>query len=172
MTIGELLTRWSVRLAMLLYATTFAVRWSTPRTRSRQGLARLAWTAGCVAFLVHVVSSFAFYHHWSHADAYAATARRSAEMTGLAWGGGLYGNYAFTLLWVADVLWWWCGGMARYEARGRAAAWFLHGFMAFIAFNATVIFATGFVRWIALAACLGLVFLRVRASAPVAVSWF
>ena len=33
------------------------------------------------------------------------SARQTAEVFGLDWGGGLYVNYAFTAAWVADVAW-------------------------------------------------------------------
>jgi len=105
----------------------------------RERLGRGAWTAGCAIFLVHVAFAFQFYHHWSNAEAYAATARQS----GVGW--GLYFNYAFAIVWVADVLWW---GRPR-------ASWIgvlIHSFLAFMFFNATVVFGKGWVRWAGVAA--------------------
>jgi hypothetical protein len=144
---GELLTRWSVRLAMTLYVLSVAVRGRSLRW------SRVAWTAGCGLYLLHVVCAFEYYHHWSHAEAYASTARQTAATIGLEWGGGLYANYAFTLVWCVDVCWWWLGG-ASYLARPRIVDWLVHGFIAFMAFNATVVFATGFSRRLGAAACL------------------
>ena len=46
-------------------------------------------------------------------------ARQTAEATGQALGGGLYVNYAFALVWGADVAWWWLGPRS-YLARPRA----------------------------------------------------
>jgi hypothetical protein len=99
-----------------------------------------------------VIFAFQFYYHWSDATAYTATARRTAEVVGLDWGAGLYANYAFTLVWVLDVCWWWFG-LDRYEARPRGVAWAVQGFLGFMAFNATVVFGTGAVRWLGLFAC-------------------
>src|SRR5262249_33262083 len=81
------------------------------------------------------------------------TAQRTAELVGLEFGGGLYANYAFTLLWVADVIWWW-RGLDRYEARPCSLNWAVLGFLGFMAFNATIVFGTQTVRWLGLGGCL------------------
>jgi hypothetical protein len=146
MTTGEFLTRWTVRVAMALYVASLASRRRFPTS------SRVAWAAGCVAYLLHVECAFAYYHHWSHAEAYEATARQTADVVGLDWGGGLYINYAFTFLWLADICWWWID-MEGYLARPRLIEWVVQGFLGFIAFNATVVFATGFSRWFGSAAC-------------------
>jgi hypothetical protein len=149
---GELCTRWTVRLALLLYALVVAGRL---RGGGRAPLLRGAWTLGCALFVAHVVSAFHFQHHWSHAAAYAETARRTAELFGWSWGGGLYLNYLFTLLWVGDVCWWW-RAPGSYTKRPRWLDMALFGFMAFMAFNGAVVFATGLVRWLGLAVMCGL----------------
>src|SRR5262245_22322917 len=104
----ELLTRWTVRVALALYVLGLALRIGARGSRPRLTGARFAWTAGWLLFLLHVACAFHYYHDWKHAVAYQATARQTAEVVGLDWGGGLYANYAFTLLWAADVCWWWC----------------------------------------------------------------
>ena len=146
MTTGELLTRWAVRVAMALYVASLASRGRLPIW------SRLAWTAGCLAYFLHVACAFEYYHHWSHAEAYEATARHTGNVVGLDWGGGLYINYAFTFLWLADVCWWWID-MKGYLARPLLIEWVVQGFLGFIAFNATVVFATGFSRWFGSMAC-------------------
>jgi hypothetical protein len=160
---GEVLTRWTVRAAVALYVVSLALRLGSSGRRPWLATARLAWTAGCAAFLLHVVCAFAFYHHWSHGTAEEATARRTAEVVGLSWGGGLYANYVFTLVWLADAGWWWLG-LTRYESRPRAVEWAVQGFLGFIAFNAVVVFGEGAVRWLGLAACVLLGALLGRAA--------
>ncbi len=147
---GELLTRWTVRLAVALCALSLALR-----ARRRQSWARLAWTIGYGAFLLHVACAFQFYHHWSHRAAYEDTARRTAEVVGLAWGGGLYANYAFALVWGADVAWWWAAART-YVRRSWAVEAAVQGFLAFMMLNATVVFGVGLIRWMGLAICLAL----------------
>jgi hypothetical protein len=143
----ELLTRWTVRVAVVFYvaalaARRFSFRWS-----------RLTWTAGCVAYLLHVAAAFHYYHHWSHDVAYESTAQQTQEVVGFDWGGGLYFNYAFTLVWFIDAVWW-CINPERYLTRPRVVEWAVQGFLGFIVFNATVVFATGFSRWLGVIACI------------------
>lgn len=145
MDLGDILTRSTVLLAMALYVLTLSLRWYAHGRSDRLTAARLAWTGGCLLFLGHVVCAFAFFHDWSHAAAYADTARRTEEMVGIDWGGGLFLNYAFTFVWMADVVWWWLWP-AAYLRRGRAMDWLVHGFMGFMAFNGVVVFASWPVR--------------------------
>jgi hypothetical protein len=169
MLLGELITRWTVRVALALYLLSLALRVGAAGRRSRLDLARWCWTTGCLAFLLHMAAAFQFYHHWSHDAAYEATARQTAEVVGLDWGGGLYANYAFAVLWLADACWWWVGPQC-YLARPRTVEWAVQGFLGFIAFNATVVFGIGAVRWVGLAACVflaaELLYTRVRSARP------
>lgn len=141
---GEALTRWSIRLALVLYV--FAVAALLRGSSRQRRAARLAWTAGCTLYLCHVAFAFHFYHRWSHAAAYEATRAETQRVVGLNWGGGLYFNYAFTVLWLGDVLWWWWVGDRRYVSRPRAVTGAVHGIFALMALNATVVFETGPLR--------------------------
>jgi hypothetical protein len=136
-----LLIRWSIRIALALYVLSLLLRVGR---RCRE--ARFAWTAGCIAFLLHIVAAFHFIHHWNHDAAYADTARQTAETVGLDWGGGLYFNYLFAAIWLGDVSWW-CLKPASYLTRQLWVGCFVQGFMGFIAFNATVVFGHGAIRW-------------------------
>ena len=93
---GEAFTIWTVRLATLLYVAALAI-WVTANSPRGRKIARLGWTAACLCYLAHVYGAFAFMHGWSHASAYLETARQTQELFGLAWGGGIYFNYLFTL---------------------------------------------------------------------------
>jgi hypothetical protein len=159
---GEPLTRWTVRLALLLYAATLALRLTSPAHRQA---ARLLWTIGCILFLAHVAAAFQYFHGWSHANAYRETARRTAELFGTNWGGGLYFNYVFTLAWAADVVWWWAKGSDGPERRPRWVEITLQAFMFFMAFNATVVFERGIVRWTSVAITVALSMLLARSVA-------
>lgn len=163
MDVEDLLTRWTVRAAFAAYALAEAARLYAPESASAQRIARVLWTGGCTAYLAHVACAFGFYHHWSHAAAYAHTAKRTGELIGLDWGGGLYFNYLFTAIWLIDVVWWW-RGMERYANRPVAIGRFIHGFMAFMFFQATVVFAAGPIRWAGIALFVGLAFLAWRSA--------
>lgn len=144
---GDIVVRGSVWLAVLCYPAGPALHLCAPR------LLRIVWTVGCLAFLVHVVSSFHVHYGWSHEQALRETARQTAELTGRAVGAGLYANYLFAALWVLDAVWCWRNPLSH---RGRAASIDvgLHGFLLFILFNGTVVFARGPVRWLGLAVTL------------------
>jgi hypothetical protein len=154
---GEAFTVWSVRAATLLYIAALAL-WLTA-TGSRAGrTARLAWTTGCLLYLAHVYAAFEYFHGWSHPAAYAETARQTAELLGVEWGGGLFFNYAFTAVWAVDVIWWWCDP-EHYEKRPRWTTAAIQTFLAFMFFNGAVVFASGFSRWLGVVATPALIFL-------------
>ena len=145
---GEFLTRLTVWMAVCAYAIGVAM--------ILRGRGRGVWTLGCALFLAHVACAFTYYHHWSHDDAYAETARQTAEMTGFQSGAGLYLNYLVALVGLADVLWWWL----MPETRARRPRWLectLHAFMFFMVLNGAVIFASGPLRWLGLLLCIGVI---------------
>ena len=151
MALGSHVTLWTVRAACVLYVFALAL-WLTRKPR----FTRLLWTLAFACYLGHVLSAFAFHYGWSHQAAYAETARQTAGLFKIQWGGGLYFNYLFTALWAADVLWmWW--SQASYRSRPRWIGAAIHAFMAFMFFNATVVFATGWVRGLGLSSLLLLV---------------
>ncbi len=160
---GELLTRITIWLTLVGYAIGASVYLLSRGRRSWDEVARMVWTVSCASLLVHVACAFHYYHAWSQAAAYRETARQTAEVTGMNWGGGLFINYALMFGWVVDVAWWWRGlDVYRNRPRWLAAAW--QGFLIFIIFNATVVFKTGALRWIGLGLCLWLVFLWLLVS--------
>jgi hypothetical protein len=143
---GEWWTRWTVRVALAFYVASLL----SPGGSSRR---RLLWTGGCLAYLLHVGCAFENFHDWSHDAAYEATAQRTAALLGLYFGEGLYANYIFTVVWLADVIWWW-SSLRGYSARPRWIEWGVQGFMIFMAFNAAVVFGQGWIRWAGTGACL------------------
>jgi hypothetical protein len=153
MSSGELLTRGTVWIAILAY-TAGSVIFATARRRDQW--TRLAWTTGCVALLAHFACAFNYYHAWSQASAYGETARQTAEVFGVNWGGGLFINYTVALLWFADVTSWWFAGISSYRNRPWLLTLAWHSFLIFIIFNATVVFKNGMTRWVGLLVCLTL----------------
>jgi hypothetical protein len=152
---AELLTRLPVWLALAGYGLGAAIYMVSRGRQEWDARARLAWTVGCLAMLVHVACAFHFYHDWRHDSALRETARQTSEVFAWNWGGGLYINYAFVAAWVADVFWWW-RRLDRYRRRAWpiTAAW--HGIMICMFFNATVVFGAGLLRWLGLFLCGGL----------------
>lgn len=142
---GADLTRNTVRLALACYGIAAVLmlggrgEWLEDTGRAR--LARGCWTLGWLAYVLHVVMAFHFFHGWSHAAAVEHTARVGG------FGAGIWFNHLFTLLWTADVAWWWLAPRSH-AARPAWAGIALHAYLAFIVFQATVVFAGGLVRWL------------------------
>jgi hypothetical protein len=161
---GDDRTRNTVRLSLAYYAAAAALMlrlggddWAAATARGR--LARACWTLAWAAYLVHLGMAFHYYHHWSHADAVRHTYERSG------FGEGIYVSHLFTLAWTLDVVFWWLRP-ARYAARPAWVGRLLHGFMAFIIFNGTVVYETGFIRYAGalLFSALGVLWLHRRAA--------
>ena len=153
---SDLLILWTARLVLV-----GAVACGAWALLARRPLAdvrgfRLLWSATLLMLIVHVACAYQFRHHWSHAAAYADTARRSKELVGTPVGSGLYWNDALLLWWAADVAWMWTAP-ASYRHRPRWWSWSLAGFLAFMMVNAAIVFATGPARWMGVAGCVVLV---------------
>src|SRR5262245_6539359 len=69
--------------------------------------ARRLWTAAIVLMILHAVLAFHVVYGWRHATAVIETARQTAAVTGLEWGGGIFVNYVFLAAWTIDAAWWW-----------------------------------------------------------------
>jgi hypothetical protein len=118
----------------------------TGRARARARGSSLPWAwwtyaAGALLCAIHIAISMGVAHGWSHDAAIAATARQTMAVYGLDWGGGVYVNYAFVAVWLADA-WRWRRQPLR-EARPDALTWATRVFFLIVILNAAVIFASG-----------------------------
>jgi hypothetical protein len=110
------------------------------KRRQRNG-ASAGWTlwvgcAGALLCALHILLAFGLRHGWSHGAAIEDTARRTEAVFGLSWGGGLYVNYAFLALWIADLLAW------RADRRPSAPlVWTVRAFYLLVLFNAAIVFS-------------------------------
>ncbi|QDT37901.1 hypothetical protein [Stratiformator vulcanicus] len=135
---SDLIVVWTVRLAIGCYL----LRWLLVAARiGTPGFHRKIWTVGALSLLAHLAAAFQFVHRWSHASAYQAVRVETFEATGWDSGFGVWINYAFALVWAFDASLWWIKG-------DRWAKWWpgqivVQSFLAFIVFQATVIFGPG-----------------------------
>lgn len=144
---GELLTKATIWAALAGYAIGLTTLLLSEGRRSWHSATRIAWTAGCISLIAHIACAYHFFHGWNHASAYKETARQTFEVYGWYWGGGLYINFALMFAWIADVIWWW-GRLDLYRRRSKWLSGTWHVFLAFIFFNATVVFEGGVLRWL------------------------
>jgi hypothetical protein len=147
---GDVVTRQTARVAVLFWWLAAALLLLEQRL-----LARWTWTLACAAYLGHVATAFDKVHGWSH----AAAVRHVEAVSGF--GPGLFVSYAFSLLWVADVAWWWID-RPGYDHRPAWLDRLVHGFMAFVVFNGTVVYESGFIRWAAAVLFVALGVLAIR----------
>ena len=115
------------------------------RSFARPGTPPPAWawwtfTAGLALAIVHTLISFHVVHAWDHGNAVRSTAAQTEAMFGIAAGWGVYVNYAFFAVWLADA-WWWRASPGA--VRPALATWFLRAFYLIVIFNAAVVFAAG-----------------------------
>jgi hypothetical protein len=145
---------WAIRLTAFLAFAGYVL--ALARRQGRAGPSGSGWWAlGLAALLAHLACAFHFAHGWSHTRALAATAAQTAEVTGIGTGVGLYLNYALAVVWLADVAW---QRLAKRSHENRPA-WMgavLHSFMAFMWFNATVVFGSPWGQAAGWAAVIGL----------------
>lgn len=136
---GEFAMLWTVRLAVACYLVRVFAALRGVSAADSAGFVRPFWTAGAALLFVHVLLVFHVVHDWSHAAAWEHTAERTEAYTGWRWGGGLWLNHLMTSWWLLDAgLWWWRG--PAFPNRAVAYTRSLHGFFAFMVFNATVVF--------------------------------
>jgi hypothetical protein len=141
--VSELTTvRWTMIVATMAWAAAeVLMRRSPPLDR----LARALWTFAVALALVHVALAFQLVYAWDHEAAVAATARQAKERFGWGWRGGIYVNYVFLVLWLADLCWWWIAPASHASRSLRLEASRLALF-AFMFLNGAVVFASGIGR--------------------------
>lgn len=155
--LADAIIRWTARLFVACYVGRLCVdAIGSPDTNSLR-IARWLWTCGCAIYFVHVAAAFHWMHQWSHASAYEHVLTRTTEMTGFTSGIGLYVNYAFGVLWLADTVIWWLDP----KWPDRIAPYYLvQTIFAFLMFQATAVFGPSFWRPITVAVIALLIVLR------------
>ncbi len=147
---GEFLIRWTIRLALLLYAVVLTGRLAAlvrpELARGAEPWLRGLWLAGAAFMLAHLTAAFHFYHHWSNQHAVQDTAEQTQALLGVPFGAGIYFSYVFVALWVADALWW-AAAPRSYNRLPLGCRLALHAYLFFIAFNGAVVFEAGVTRW-------------------------
>ncbi len=157
---GTFLIVWSIRCSLVLLVATL-MAWLLKRAESRPGLAvRVMWTLSFLFFVLHVAASFHFVHHWSHREAYLATAKETGELMGVEFGEGVYFNYLFLAAWASHLWFTWFPAPANNLFVRTAQQIFLL-YMSFIAFNGVVVFKSGWLRTIGIVATVALVAIAV-----------
>jgi hypothetical protein len=144
--------RWTIRLALVCLTAALCLEWETTGDRWRRA-ANLIWTAGCALVWMHLITAIRYHHGGSFSQAAAETSRRTAEVLGWSPGGEIYVNLAFAVVWTFDAAWRWAAPDS-WRGRSQLLSAAITAFLLFIAFNATVVFERGVVRWAGIAVSL------------------
>jgi hypothetical protein len=152
---NDVLLRGSIGLSLAAWTAAECTRLTSGAAAGRERAARRLWTAGAVLAALHVAAGFHFRHGWSHAAAYAETARQTEELLGFRVGGGLFVNYAFLVVWAADAFWWWWKP-ATFPSRPRVVDAAVRLFLLFMFVNGTIVFAHRTARVLGVLAMLAL----------------
>jgi hypothetical protein len=143
------LVRGTIALAIVAWAGAEYLKLGGPRDRDAR--ARVLWTLGAALLGVHTLAAFHFVHGWSHQAAAVETARQTDDLIGVRSSAGLFVNYAFLAVWIADAAWWWTSP-ASYRARPGAIRVAMLVLFVFMFFNGAVVFAAGAMRFLGAAA--------------------
>ena len=130
----------TIWLSLLLFCAGEAGRWTGgERGRTPAKWAWWAYAAGAALCVVHIVVAMAVAHGWSHASAVEATARQTAAVYGLDWGGGVFVNYLFVAVWLLEAWRWRSRGPGR---RVDAITWAARILFLIVIVNGAVVFAS------------------------------
>jgi hypothetical protein len=142
------LVRGTIVVATALWAAAEILKMTRPRSADA---ARQLWTMAAALASLHAVAAFHHVYGWSQAAAIGATAVQTAAVTGLAWGGGLFVNYAFLTIWMTDVAWWWIAP-ASYHQRPAIVERGRRWIFVFMFVNGAIVFAGGVARLVGVVA--------------------
>lgn len=144
----------------LLYATIWASmialglsEWAR-RGQGRWGRrpAFLVSGVGLALLVTHIAIAIFHHHGGDHAAAVAETARLTEAVYGVAWGGGVYVNYAFVATWAA-YLWWWQRRLDVVIDARRIPVLVLRILLFVLIVNALVVFASPLTRPLGVVIC-------------------
>jgi hypothetical protein len=139
--VHEEAVRWSAWPALICYVTVSGCRLTNGNVTCDR-YRRILWSAGWVALLIHVGLAFYLVHGSSWQAAYDHTRRATQAATGWNSGAGLWFNFATLLVWGLDL---WLGRTPSLRPVGPVRSRWdacCQLYLAFMFFNATVVFGS------------------------------
>jgi hypothetical protein len=113
---------------------------AAPRDPLRAGWPWAVWTAGGVLLAVHVAIAVLVHHGGSHASVVRSVEEQTREVYGVGVGAGVWINYLFVSVWLAEAAWW-RHDPGGFLGRPVAVTALVRAFYFLILVNGTVIFA-------------------------------
>lgn len=167
---AETVARCSAWPAVLCYAATLGLRLSC-RDSKHERLIRGLWTAGWLALVLHIGLALSLFHGGNWNAAYEHTARRTQLAVGWNWGGGVWFNLLTAVVWGIDLAWLW----RRTVEANRKQPWLdicCQVYLAFMIFNATVVFGSLAAQIAGGLICIGLASAAICGRNPYLAPWF
>jgi hypothetical protein len=153
------------RLAAFAFAWGLCARWGTPATEGRPGgwryrlfsLGPWAWRAGCGLLWLHIVGSWWMVHSASWPQAWRHTAEVTERVTGFNTGMGVVWNLVALAAWTGDCLAGWpvTPSVTNPVSNRSRWQWAVEIYLAFLWFQAAVVFATPGARLVMGTLCCG-----------------
>lgn len=143
------IARWSAWPGFLCYAIAVGLLIG-PRPGDYRFLAYRFSLIGWITLVMHVVIAMGVVHHWNLAEAMQHTARQTQAAVGWNWGGGVWLNFATIGIWGWTLR---PGFACQPKWLTGLAQWYI----AFMMFNATVVFGSRPARVAGALICLGLI---------------
>lgn len=116
-------------------------------SKSTEHMIAWMWLIGALFAFGHSLGALMTFHHGSQTEALDSTAEQTQQLLGFRFGAGLYVNYLFVVVWVADAVFRLLAPM-RYLSLPSWYRYSAIGFLVFIAINGAIIFKSGPIRGI------------------------
>ena len=136
---------WAIRISMILMVVVLAAEMRGAKSTSLA--IALPWFSGALLALAHSIGAMMTFHHGSQLAAFESTAKQTEQLLGLRFGAGLYVNYLFVIVWLADA----AIRLLLPKCYPGFPNWYRYvvtGFLVFIAINGAIVFQAGWTRYI------------------------
>jgi len=110
-------------------------------------LFKVVWSTACLFAAVHAYLALSDVHQWNHQHAFDHIANETERVLGFRFGYGVYFNYLFVIVWIADVIWLW-SSPESYQNRSNRLSSAFHLFLILIMVNGAVVFRDGLPRYL------------------------
>ena len=110
-------------------------------------LFKVVSSTACSFTAVHAYLALSDEHQWNHQHAFDHIANETERVLGFRFGYGVYFNYLFVIVWIADVIWLW-SSPESYQNRSNRLSSAFHLFLILIMVNGAVVFRDGLPRYL------------------------
>jgi hypothetical protein len=113
------LVKGSLWLALWLAVLALAWRRGAVPDGAAWRRARMFFTLGAAALLIHAILAFDGFLNWSHEMGYVTMEMRTGEFLPVKTGGAIYATYLFLAVWLVETVWSW----VKFAAWQRRPRW-------------------------------------------------